>query len=141
MESISNWCHRFGVPGITGVDTRAITSLLRQQGSTLAKIAVGDGHQTPVYEMACEPSRSHLVGRDYSRREGVQPILLGGIPPDERVYNPSCWEESLPTRGCTTHLVGRNPSRRDGLKTSSSGGFPPDELDYVQVWQSKFAVY
>ncbi|EFP80825.1 uncharacterized protein PGTG_06781 [Puccinia graminis f. sp. tritici CRL 75-36-700-3] len=89
--------------------------------------------------MACEPSRSHLVGRDYSRREGVQPILLGGIPPDERVYNPSCWEESLPTRGFTTHLVGRNPSRRDGLKTSSSGGFPPDELDYVQVWQSKFA--
>ncbi|KAH9455551.1 hypothetical protein Pst134EA_023010 [Puccinia striiformis f. sp. tritici] len=49
MESISNWCHRFGVPGITGVDTRAITSLLRQQGSSLAKIAVGDGHQTPSH--------------------------------------------------------------------------------------------
>ncbi|KAA1107890.1 hypothetical protein PGTUg99_029471 [Puccinia graminis f. sp. tritici] len=62
MESISNWCHRFGVPGITGVDTRAITSLLRQQGSTLAKIAVGDGHQTPVTpEQYWDPSGINLV--------------------------------------------------------------------------------
>ncbi|KNE95794.1 hypothetical protein PSTG_10855 [Puccinia striiformis f. sp. tritici PST-78] len=62
MESISNWCHRFGVPGITGVDTRAITSLLRQQGSSLAKIAVGDGHQTPVApEQYWDPSGINLV--------------------------------------------------------------------------------
>ncbi|KNZ49877.1 uncharacterized protein VP01_472g4 [Puccinia sorghi] len=62
MESISSWCHRFGVPGITGVDTRAITSLLRQQGSTLAKIAVGDGHQTPVTpDQYWDPSGINLV--------------------------------------------------------------------------------
>jgi hypothetical protein len=62
MESISNWCHRFGVPGITGVDTRAITSLLRQQGSTLAKIAVGDGHQNPVTpDQYWDPSGINLV--------------------------------------------------------------------------------
>lgn len=62
IESISNWCHRFGVPGITGVDTRAITSLLRQQGTTLAKIAVGDDHAAPVQgDQYWDPSQVNLV--------------------------------------------------------------------------------
>lgn len=62
IESISNWCHRFGVPGITGVDTRAITSLLRQQGTTLAKIAVGDEHSAPVApDQFWDPSKVNLV--------------------------------------------------------------------------------
>ncbi|CAH7681575.1 small subunit of carbamoyl-phosphate synthase [Phakopsora pachyrhizi] len=62
IESLSNWCHRFGVPGITGVDTRAITSLLRQQGSTLARIAVGDGHLQPIdSKQYWDPSKVNLV--------------------------------------------------------------------------------
>jgi len=42
VESLAEWCSRHGVPAISGVDTRAITHLLREQGSTLAKIAVGE---------------------------------------------------------------------------------------------------
>ncbi|XP_006461200.1 carbamoyl-phosphate synthase [Agaricus bisporus var. bisporus H97] len=41
VESISSWCKRHNVPGITGVDTRAITTLLRDQGTTLGRVAVG----------------------------------------------------------------------------------------------------
>lgn len=63
-ESISNWCHRYGVPGITGVDTRAITTLLRQHGSTLGKIAVGDRHDAPVDSSAFwDPSQDNLVAQ------------------------------------------------------------------------------
>lgn len=42
VESLSEWCIRHNVPAISGVDTRALTQLLRDQGSTLAQISVGD---------------------------------------------------------------------------------------------------
>lgn len=41
VESLHEWCARFNVPGISGVDTRAITSLLRDQGTTLGRLVVG----------------------------------------------------------------------------------------------------
>jgi len=39
---LGEWCSRHGVPAITGVDTRAIVHVLRDQGSTLSKLVVGD---------------------------------------------------------------------------------------------------
>ncbi|GBE81319.1 Carbamoyl-phosphate synthase arginine-specific small chain [Sparassis crispa] len=47
VESLSSWCNRHGVPGITGVDTRAITTLLRDQGTTLGRLAVGADSSLP----------------------------------------------------------------------------------------------
>lgn len=48
VESLANWCQRYGVPGITGVDTRAITTLLRDQGTTLGHLAVGADASAPA---------------------------------------------------------------------------------------------
>lgn len=42
IESLGQWCAREGVPAITGVDTRAIVTYLREQGSSLARITVGE---------------------------------------------------------------------------------------------------
>jgi len=42
VESLGEWCSRHGVPAITGVDTRAIVHVLRDRGSTLSKLIVGD---------------------------------------------------------------------------------------------------
>ncbi|KAI9032610.1 small subunit of carbamoyl-phosphate synthase [Phycomyces nitens] len=42
VESLGEWCKRYNVPAISGVDTRAITHRLREQGSTLAQLAIGD---------------------------------------------------------------------------------------------------
>ncbi|GMM30263.1 carbamoyl-phosphate synthase (glutamine-hydrolyzing) [Martiniozyma asiatica (nom. inval.)] len=42
VESLSEWCKREGVAGITGVDTRQLVSYLREQGSTLARMSIGD---------------------------------------------------------------------------------------------------
>jgi carbamoyl-phosphate synthase small subunit len=47
VESISSWCKRHNVPGITGVDTRAITTLLRDQGTTLGRLAIGADASAP----------------------------------------------------------------------------------------------
>jgi carbamoyl-phosphate synthase small subunit len=68
VESISQWCHRHGVPGITGVDTRAITTLLRSQGTTLGKLAVGLGHDSPVAaEDYVDPTLENLVDQVSTR--------------------------------------------------------------------------
>ncbi|KAF9565548.1 carbamoyl-phosphate synthase [Agrocybe pediades] len=63
VESIAAWCKRNNVPGITGVDTRAITTLLRDQGTTLGRIAVGIDAALPAPESHeyWDPSKENLV--------------------------------------------------------------------------------
>lgn len=63
VESLASWCHRYGVPGITGVDTRAITTLLRDQGTTLGRLAVGnDASMAPPEEHEYwDPTTENLV--------------------------------------------------------------------------------
>lgn len=63
VESLASWCNRHNVPGITGVDTRAITRLLRDQGTTLGRIAVGEDVTSPAPEAHeyWDPSAENLV--------------------------------------------------------------------------------
>ena len=37
VESLADWCQREGVAAISGVDTRALVSFLRERGSSLAR--------------------------------------------------------------------------------------------------------
>ena len=63
-ESLHEWCSRYGVPGITGVDTRAITNLLRNNGTTLGKIAVGKDHDVvPAAEEYWDPAKENLIAQ------------------------------------------------------------------------------
>ena len=61
VESLSEWCAREGVPGITGVDTRAIVTFLRQRGSSLARLTVGDEYDADQDESFVDPNQAHLV--------------------------------------------------------------------------------
>ncbi|THV02393.1 carbamoyl-phosphate synthase [Dendrothele bispora CBS 962.96] len=63
VESLASWCKRYDVPGITGVDTRAVTRLLRDQGTTLGRIAIGaDASLPPPQEHEYwDPSLENLV--------------------------------------------------------------------------------
>lgn len=65
VESLHEWCKRYDVPGITGVDTRAITSLLRDQGTTLGKLAVGDDVllPRPTDSEYYDPSQENLIAK------------------------------------------------------------------------------
>ncbi|EPT02610.1 hypothetical protein FOMPIDRAFT_140576 [Fomitopsis schrenkii] len=64
-ESLASWCARYNVPGITGVDTRAITSLLRDQGTTQGRIAVGADASLPPpqAEEYWDPTKENLVAQ------------------------------------------------------------------------------
>ncbi|KAI0655924.1 carbamoyl phosphate synthase small subunit [Cubamyces menziesii] len=65
VESLSSWCARNGVPGITGVDTRAITRLLRDQGTTLGRLAIGADASLPPprAEEYWDPTTENLVAQ------------------------------------------------------------------------------
>eukprot|EP00933_Yihiella_yeosuensis_P048097 TRINITY_DN4410_c0_g1_i8.p1 TRINITY_DN4410_c0_g1~~TRINITY_DN4410_c0_g1_i8.p1 ORF type:complete len:1589 (+),score=341.89 TRINITY_DN4410_c0_g1_i8:115-4881(+) len=58
VKSLSTWLEEQGVPGIFGVDTRAITRRLRDQGSELGAVVLGAGAPTPAWE---DPNLRNLV--------------------------------------------------------------------------------
>ncbi|KZV66884.1 carbamoyl phosphate synthase small subunit [Peniophora sp. CONT] len=63
VESIAAWCARHNVPGITNVDTRAITTILREQGTTLSRLAIGADASlpAPAAHEYWDPSAENLV--------------------------------------------------------------------------------
>ena len=50
VETLGAWMKREGVPGITGVDTRAITKALRDGGVMSGQIIIGDATEQPKGE-------------------------------------------------------------------------------------------
>ena len=54
--SLGEWLKREGVPGLCGVDTRALTKLLREKGSMLGKIVFWE-EDVPFYN----PDKDNLV--------------------------------------------------------------------------------
>ncbi|CCE31957.1 Amino-acid acetyltransferase, mitochondrial [Claviceps aff. purpurea] len=63
VESLGQWCAREGVPAISGVDTREIVTYLREQGSSLARISVGDEYDADEDESYIDPGQINLVKR------------------------------------------------------------------------------
>ncbi|MCJ1244707.1 Multifunctional pyrimidine synthesis protein CAD [Trapelia coarctata] len=61
VESLSDWCAREGVPAISGVDTRAIVTYLREQGSSLARITIGEEYDADQDEAFTDPEQINLV--------------------------------------------------------------------------------
>lgn len=47
VESLSDWLKREHVPGITGVDTRELTKVLREHGVMMGKILFDDNEEVP----------------------------------------------------------------------------------------------
>ncbi|KAL5604220.1 hypothetical protein BROUX41_002202 [Berkeleyomyces rouxiae] len=63
VQSLSEWCASEGVPAISGVDTRAIVTYLREQGSSLARISIGDEYDADEDENYIDPGQINLVKR------------------------------------------------------------------------------
>lgn len=63
VQSLAEWCEKEGVAAITGVDTRSVVQYLREQGSSLGRIVVGD-EAAPEY---VDTMKSHLVAQVSTR--------------------------------------------------------------------------
>ncbi|KAI4215368.1 MAG: hypothetical protein LQ351_002268, partial [Letrouitia transgressa] len=63
VMSLGEWCAEQGVPAISGVDTRAIVTYLREQGSTLARITIGEEYDADQDEAFVDPEQINLVSK------------------------------------------------------------------------------
>lgn len=61
VESLAEWCAREGVPAISGVDTRQIVTFLREQGSSLGRITIGEEYDADEDEAYEDPANINLV--------------------------------------------------------------------------------
>ena len=59
VSSLSDWLIEENVVGICGIDTRALTKILRDKGSMLGKIIVDGCYNTDFYD----PNKENLVGK------------------------------------------------------------------------------
>ncbi|CCD24878.1 carbamoyl-phosphate synthase (glutamine-hydrolyzing) CPA1 NDAI_0E00620 [Naumovozyma dairenensis CBS 421] len=82
VESLASWCKREGVAAITGVDTREIVQYLREQGSSLGRITIGN--DTPVDYI--DPMSTHLVAQVTTK----QPFHISGKNPTANVALIDC---------------------------------------------------
>lgn len=59
-KSLSDWLREYGVPGITGIDTRALTKKLREEGAMLGKIHY---EETKTDKEFHDPNEDNLVAK------------------------------------------------------------------------------
>ena len=81
VESLGSWCAREGVPAISGVDTRAIVTHLREQGSSLARITIGEEYDADQDEAFVDPEQIHLVRQVSTKAPFHVPTRVGGPDP------------------------------------------------------------
>lgn len=74
-KSLDEWMKENGVPGITGIDTRALTLHLRQHGAQNAILYRGEDHERAAKALAAFPK---IYERD----------LIDGVSVKEKVTNP-----------------------------------------------------
>ncbi|KAK5118367.1 Multifunctional pyrimidine synthesis protein CAD [Meristemomyces frigidus] len=77
VESLAEWCAREKVPAITGVDTRAIVTHLREQGSSLGRITIGEEYDADEDEAYEDPGEINLVARVSTKQPFHVPSPVG----------------------------------------------------------------
>ncbi|HLD21597.1 MAG TPA: glutamine-hydrolyzing carbamoyl-phosphate synthase small subunit [Patescibacteria group bacterium] len=69
-ESLGQWLERHDVVGVTGIDTRALTKVLREHGVLLGQIIVDSTHAVPLKEIQ-DPNTQNLVSEVSIRTPAV----------------------------------------------------------------------
>lgn len=122
-RSLSDWLKQERIPGIYGIDTRALTKLLREKGSMLGKIEFEGGAEVDFYD----PNRENLIARVSTR--DVKEFGKG----EKRVVLVDCGTKyniirCLTRRGVRVTLVpwdfDFNTLEYDGLFISNGPGSP-----------------
>ena len=78
-KTLDDWLRENGVPGIAGIDTRALTKKLRVHGVMTGLLAAGDGPQSPA-----RLRREAREVADPNARDLVAEVTT----PEIRIYNP-----------------------------------------------------
>lgn len=126
-SSLTEWCIKNDVPAITGIDTRALVKVLRDNGSTLGKIVLGD-HKEEL-ETFYNPNERNLVAEASTKepvvynKSGKYKIALIDCGAKQNIIR------CLAELGAEVHLVpydydvSKDPSY-DGIFISNGPGNP-----------------
>jgi carbamoyl-phosphate synthase small subunit len=69
LDNLSDWLSAHNVPGICGVDTRALVKVLRERGTMLGKLFREDENEIDFYD----PNKDHLVGQVSIKEKIIYP--------------------------------------------------------------------
>ncbi len=69
LESLSDWLREHDVPGLAGVDTRAITKILRERGTMLGKLVQARGNEIGFFD----PNKENLVAQVSIKEKMIYP--------------------------------------------------------------------
>lgn len=143
VQSLGDWCRKENIPAISGVDTRAITQILRDNGSTPASVTIGNTEEQPF----TDPNLMNLVDIVSVR----SPVVYnkGG---DVRIALVDCGAKqniirSLTRRGAEVVLLpwDYNYSKEldlyDGIFVSNGPGDPAKCIETVENLRYAFAHY
>ncbi|HHW41507.1 MAG TPA: glutamine-hydrolyzing carbamoyl-phosphate synthase small subunit [Syntrophomonadaceae bacterium] len=107
VMKLDEFCRKYGIPGLTGIDTRALTRRLRNYGTMRGIIAAGE--QDPDKLVKAAQSAPSISGQDLVRVVSTRQVEVWGEGPTRIVvvdlgakYNIL---RSLIRRNCTVYLV------------------------------------
>ncbi|MBU1901448.1 glutamine-hydrolyzing carbamoyl-phosphate synthase small subunit [Patescibacteria group bacterium] len=145
-KSLGQWLEKAGIPGITGIDTRKLTKLIRTKGCMPAKIVVDGEKDVELYD----PNKTNLVAKVSIKkpktygRGGKRVLLI-----DCGVKNNTI--RSFLERGATVRRVPwdydfiKAKEKFDGLFISNGPGDPAmltDLIDRIkQVMETKKPIW
>ncbi|KAL8989457.1 MAG: hypothetical protein Q9169_008359 [Polycauliona sp. 2 TL-2023] len=138
VKSLGEWCAEEGVPAISGVDTREIVTYLREQGSSLARITIGEEYDADQDEAFVDPEQINLVRKVSTK----QPFHVSSTTGDYHVAVIDCGVKenilrSLVSRGASVtafpydYPIHKVAHHFDGVFISNGPGDPTHCQDTV----------
>lgn len=112
VSSLQNWMEHHNIPGITGIDTRALTKKLRESGVMLGRITQGQGASSQQLGEIADPNEHNLVA-EVSCKEVITYTPEEPLPLNTHPVSLICYDcgiknnilRSFLKRGVTVHRV------------------------------------
>jgi carbamoyl-phosphate synthase small subunit len=122
QQSLGDWLKSQGIPGISGIDTRELTQVLRESGTMLGKI-VFEGQDVDWYD----PNQDNLVGMVSPHKEqvygnGAHKILLLDCDVKNNIIRCLLDRDTTVVRAPYNHQFGYD--EYDGLFITNGPGDP-----------------
>ncbi len=136
VSSLHEWMKKHGIPGITGIDTRALTKKLRERGVMLGRVTQDDTNDPSKSEHIPDPNADNLVAEvSVTSPVTYEPQLADGTHPVATILAYDCGMKrniirSWLKRGVRVHRVpwdydlATSSLKYDGVFVSNGPGDP-----------------
>jgi carbamoyl-phosphate synthase small subunit len=133
-ETLGQWLAKNGIPGITGIDTRALTEHLRTKGAMLGILTKSPGEKIPFYD----PDQENLVAKVSPKKtmtygDGSKHIALVDCGMKYNILRNFLSRGIKVTRVPWNHNVWDMKTKFDGIFFSNGPGDPALMKETVEI--------